>query len=206
MAGMEQAGPQDQDAERARKVAERTAELAQHEANQARINAEIFLEPHLQAGRLTEDQAKEIMEAEETNAIEEYILSRNNGLRNDNSSLISTGLTIWLSARGKTCIDSLERELRPIPEPCHTGSVDDNNRGSDLYRLSLPLGAYIDRRGKVMIFEEAELGNHVGVSSRVVVSGRGLMQLPYDGVVRIEGNGGELWQNFEFKPDGTLAD
>jgi hypothetical protein len=117
-----------------------------------------------------------------------YIRDRRAGYKNNENNYGSQGLTLYLSSRVK---EKLLRAFEGKGYPFMT--ADSFSRAEKgLWSLILPKGVYASGAGTMHIFGEVT-PNDVGQYP---------IMLDYAEVVRIEGDGGQLWQNSVMRWDG----
>jgi hypothetical protein len=179
----------------------RTQEIVEHVGEAAARRVKEFLREYVGEGKpLSEEGLAEIVAAEREKAAAVYRMQREAGLANDEVSQ-TPGLTALLKlqphSNGR---DRRVFDLVPIQPEFSSPSIeevkelDENTR---LFALSLPEGVYhVDNfmyfytKGRVFAGEvRGERDDSFAL-------------YPHQ-VVRVEGEGGELWQNPDYNPDGT---
>lgn len=133
-----------------------------------------------------------IAQREAASARQDYEQKRQEGRANDNYSQ-KPGITIYLTGEAKhILVEVLEESGRHIPEE-HVEQTSEN-----VWKLRFPRGVYNMGFGGASFYEEAaEDWERTNEAEKP-------FSMPYDAVVRIEGDNDELWQNVHYNWDGTL--
>jgi len=183
--------------DRSGELSKRTFELAMGAGKAAADRAATFLGRHSDV--IEADVGKRIEASEFDRAFNRTKADRKTGHRNDNSS-IAPGVTIYMSKAGfEEAMESAEKldEGSYFAEYMQTAQpVDDEGV---LYTMRLPEGAYSMGWGGCTFYGEATFEDDMPAVREKPFSS------PYDAIVRIEGDSGELWQNYNFQPDGSPA-
>jgi hypothetical protein len=168
------------------KVEQRTARLAVEYGTTAAAKARQFLINHMQAGRISESQALEIMAAEKEAAEAKFRAEREVGLHNDLASL-GAGLTATLTKSGKERLE-YQMKLRGVPFDLNAPSFDE-----------LPvLGGHSEES----LYQITFFTTSRQIASNVSWPLEPNIIAPKFDVIRIESVGGDLWQNPDYTPEG----
>ncbi|HUD08353.1 MAG TPA: hypothetical protein VMQ52_04705 [Candidatus Saccharimonadales bacterium] len=186
-------------------VGKRTKQLAQRPARIAEIVIRGFLDDFTgDDGVITQGQLAKIITGVRKKSVDKYTEERNLGMHNDMIST-QTGLTALI--RFDRVKESFNAWLEMHPEGPHTATLVENSQadGDPLYVLTLPEGAFQAFDTHVRLYPEAQIiedqirdpnGKEFERHDRISLS-------TVAEVIRIEGQGGELWQSLFFSPDGT---
>jgi hypothetical protein len=164
-------------------------------AKRAEYRAKTFLNRH--SDLIFQETANLIAQKEYDSALNNYLTRRENGLANDEESE-KPGIIIYVSPiEAKNILDYVEKEYGPVKK-------DQVKVYSEkLSSLRFPKGVFymVDGGlggGMCQFYREQ-------TTEDTMVSGR--MKYPFaakqENIVRIEGKAGELWQNPDYRWDGT---
>jgi hypothetical protein len=195
------------------KVEQRTARLAVEYGTTAAAKARQFLINHMQAGRISESQALEIMAAEKEAAEAKFRAEREVGLHNDLASL-GAGLTATLTKSGKERLE-YQMKLRGVPFDLNAPSFDElpvlgGHSEESLYQMTLPTGMYTalkrDENDQSTLIEHPYQITFFTTSRQIASNVSWPLEpniiAPKFDVIRIESVGGDLWQNPDYTPEG----
>jgi hypothetical protein len=180
----------------ARKAAaeERTAQLAREAGEKAVASARELLDRHRD---LVGPTLIDFITSRESQRAEEAARkAREEGRMNDNNSK-APGLTAFITKAGyEGLTEALGRDdVGPYMEG-YVGSMQPVDPEGAVYSLRLPSGTYGMGMGSCQFYGEASLGDGYPTDRENPFT------MPYDMVIRIEGDSGELWQNANFTPGG----
>lgn len=187
----------------------RALEQAAAEARIVRSEARRFLYRPVEEGILSQDISDAVADSKAHQAAEKFIQEKNAGLHNDKCNITARGVTALIFSSGKRGIEQrLEDQELGIFTPTFekVGEVTGDDSRTDvparsIYKLELPDGYYeaYPKSFNVTLYRAVQL-HHSGVSHH-----QGMMPGFDHHFLRIVGSGGELWQNPDYKLDGTRA-
>lgn len=119
-----------------------------------------------------------------------YVHERMQGYRNDQSNK-GPGVTLFLTTKQK---DELLQNFKKWGYP----TLKCDARGKNLWSVCLPEGGYSTGFGGLQFYIKDP-----SVVKGEVIDGKQPFTLPYDSVVRIESDAGDMWQNVHYAPDGS---
>lgn len=136
----------------------------------------------------------------EFNSFYQYQVARRAGQINDIGSH-ERGVRMFLTEEGA---GAYEEDVSLDPKPAVTQV---NER---LYAVTFPRGIYHEYPGVVQFYAYPREGNGPGetrtdipLANEKFTKEDGPFYMPVEMVVKVYGFAGELWQNWNFKPDGT---
>lgn len=182
------------------KIAMRTAELAEQRGELASLDARNFLASSLEAEIISPSQAEAIVAQKRQEAIDQYIAERNAGLHNDiETGGLQTGLKAWVLAPERERIEETLRQ-QGVDLTLHAPVIEAIEGGGEsaICMMQLPLGFYTATSRGITFYTDAGSG-----SDYLNLNDVGRFRVSPNNVVRIEGDGGELWQNPELLPNGV---
>lgn len=173
---------------------ERTAKIASEAGSTALTKARELLTRHTDL--LDPALITQIGNREYHRAYAEAETARAEGRMNDDYSQ-APGLTVFFTREG---FEGLTEATRKDDETSHLAGyladIQPADPDSTVYSLRLAQGMYAMGWGGCTFYGEATPnGNQLNREKP--------FSAPYDAVVRVEGDSGELWQNVNFQPDGT---
>ena len=125
--------------------------------------------------------------------------ARAEGLANDNMSM-TPGLVAYLTAEG---LRQLEQQAQSPAGPDYlshyTAAMRRVGEDNNLFVLELPEGVYTDAGSRCLLTDRPSRSLSQGQAYRDEQS----FYVDFRGIVRIECDGGELWQNPHMSADGT---
>lgn len=182
-------------------VVERTQLLADQHAEAAACAIKQRLDVHLVEGNITPEQLEIIAEHEAGLARELFISERDTGKHNDLESR-SKGLVALLTAAGKFAIHKAIQEQRndhnlenlPVPEFDLDAEISD---GPSVHLMSLTEGVFgaIQTTASIAFYRQHLDWQPSRPDLPPVPFNYGPMVVGKAGVIRIECQAGELWQN-----------
>jgi hypothetical protein len=170
-----------------------TRQLAMERADRAAESIREIIGNH--EDLLGADLIEVIVQREYDKAYQEALDKRQRGELNDNCSL-GAGLTVYMTSRGQEVLTRVSEE-HGLPHADMLKAVEDK---PGCFSLRLDEGVYSTGWGAVELYDKGEVDDASGV-----LSGEGIpISLGYTFIVRIEGDHGELWQNWSYNADGTV--
>lgn len=111
---------------------------------------------------------------------------------------IAPGVLVYVTDYAAHSLEQLFSTYEHLNEYLNNLYLPDDETG--LYHLVLPDGIYSNGWGHVVFHGNAVFDEHGFVSAD------DQFYIPYSGAVRIEGNQGEVWQNWDYDQSGNLVE
>jgi hypothetical protein len=173
---------------------ERTAKLAEKAGEEAANTANELLVRHIDLiGPTVIDF---ITGREFERASEAAKVARAEGRMNDNYSQ-APGLTAFMTKSGfEGLSEAAKKDGKASYLSGYVAEMQPVDPGETVYSLRLPRGMYGMGFGGCTLYGEASAEGNQLHRDRP-------FSMPYETVIRVEGDSGEIWQNADLQPDGT---
>lgn len=174
---------------------ERSEAIAVEVAEKAAEAAAKMLERHKEL--LGPGLIEQVVKIEWELARDEALQAREEGRMNDNRS-IGLGFTAFITSEAVERLRQYGQENDVAYFETYLSTAEAVEETADVYRIRFAEGVYMMGFGGASIYGKAVLQE-----PGYWIDEEDPMSIGYSHIIRIEGDAGELWQNWERNPDGS---